>query len=96
MSVEPGEDSITPPPSDNEFWHLKLYVAGQSPKSLRAFNNLKSMCEEYLAGRYEIEIVDLIEASLPVADSTERTETTHTETEHSETTTETHSEESRA
>jgi circadian clock protein KaiB len=42
-------------------WTLRLYVAGQSPKSLRAFANLKSLCEEHLAGRYEIEIVDLIE-----------------------------------
>jgi circadian clock protein KaiB len=39
---------------------LRLYVAGQSPKSLRAFANLKALCEEHLAGRYEIEIVDLI------------------------------------
>ena len=41
-------------------WHLRLYVAGQSPKSLQAFANLKRLCEEYLTGRYEIEIVDLI------------------------------------
>jgi circadian clock protein KaiB len=44
-----------------EFWYLRLYVAGQSPKSLRAFANLKAMCETHLAGRYEIEIIDLIE-----------------------------------
>ncbi len=42
-------------------WHLRLYVAGQSPKSLRAFANLKSICEEHLSGRYEIEIIDLVE-----------------------------------
>ena len=42
-------------------WYLRLYVAGQSPKSLQAFANLKSLCEEHLAGRYEIEIVDLVE-----------------------------------
>jgi circadian clock protein KaiB len=42
-------------------WHLRLYVAGQSPASLDAFANLKRLCEEHLAGRYEIEIVDLIE-----------------------------------
>jgi circadian clock protein KaiB len=42
-------------------WQLRLYVAGQSPKSLRAFANLKALCEEYLAGRYEIEIIDLVE-----------------------------------
>ena len=42
-------------------WHLRLYVAGQSPASLDAFANLTKLCEEYLAGRYEVEIVDLIE-----------------------------------
>jgi circadian clock protein KaiB len=45
--------------SPDEVWHLRLYVAGTSPRSLRAFANLRHMCEEYLAGRYEIEIVDL-------------------------------------
>jgi circadian clock protein KaiB len=44
-----------------EVWCLRLYVAGQSPKSLRAFANLKTLCEEHLPGRYEIEIVDLVE-----------------------------------
>lgn len=43
-------------------WHLRLYVAGQSPKSLIAFANLKRVCDEYLDSRYEIEIVDLIES----------------------------------
>jgi circadian clock protein KaiB len=44
-----------------EVWHLRLYVAGTSPRSLRAFANLRQMCEENLAGRYDIEIVDLEE-----------------------------------
>jgi circadian clock protein KaiB len=44
-----------------ELWSLHLYVAGQSPKSLRAFDNLKRLCEEHLSGRYEIEVIDLIE-----------------------------------
>jgi circadian clock protein KaiB len=38
-----------------------LYVAGQSPKSLRAFANLKAVCEQYLPGRYDIEVIDLVE-----------------------------------
>ena len=46
--------------ADDERWILRLYVAGQSPRSLRAFANLKDLCETHLAGRYEIEIVDLI------------------------------------
>jgi circadian clock protein KaiB len=41
-------------------WNLRLYVAGQSPKSLRAFENLKKICEEHLAGKYTIEIIDLL------------------------------------
>jgi circadian clock protein KaiB len=44
-----------------EIWYLRLYVAGQSPKSLRAFANLTTLCEEHLAGRYEIEVIDLVE-----------------------------------
>jgi circadian clock protein KaiB len=47
--------------ADKEMWHLRLYVAGESPKSLAAFANLKQLCETHLAGRYEIEVVDLIE-----------------------------------
>ncbi len=41
-------------------WDLKLYVAGQTPKSLQAFANLKRICEEHLAGKYRIEIIDLL------------------------------------
>ena len=44
-----------------EVWELRLYVAGQTPKSLQAFANLKKICEEHLKGKYKIEIVDLIE-----------------------------------
>jgi circadian clock protein KaiB len=46
---------------EGEHWHLRLYVAGQSPKSLHAFANLKTLCDEHVPGRYEIEIVDLVE-----------------------------------
>jgi len=41
-------------------WELKLYVAGQTAKSLQAFANLKSICEEHLAGEYHIEVIDLL------------------------------------
>jgi circadian clock protein KaiB len=40
---------------------LRLYVAGQTPKSMVAFANLKNICEEHLAGRYQIQVVDLLE-----------------------------------
>lgn len=43
-----------------DFWELRLYVAGQSPKSVTAFANLKRICEEHLAGKYSIEVVDLL------------------------------------
>lgn len=41
-------------------WLLRLFVAGQSPKSLLAYSNLKKICEQNLAGKYRIELVDLI------------------------------------
>jgi len=44
-----------------EIWLLRLYVAGQTPKSITAFANLKKICEEYLNGQYQIEIIDLLE-----------------------------------
>jgi len=44
-----------------EVWNLRLYVAGQTPKSIRAFANLKALCETHLKGRYRIEVIDLME-----------------------------------
>ncbi|MBD2255908.1 circadian clock KaiB family protein [Nostoc parmelioides] len=44
-----------------DIWELRLYVAGQTPKSLKAFANLKKICEEHLEGRYRIEVIDLLE-----------------------------------
>ncbi len=45
----------------DEVWELRLYVAGQTPRSLAAFSNLKTICEEHLKGKYHIEIVDLLQ-----------------------------------
>ena len=50
-----------PGPRKPQVWNLRLYVAGQTPKSLRAFANLKVLCEEHLKGRYQIEVIDLME-----------------------------------
>jgi len=47
-------------PSAQDIWNLRLYVAGQSPKSLRAFTNLKKFCETHLGGKYTIEVIDLL------------------------------------
>ena len=41
-------------------WHLRLYVAGHTPRSLAAMVNLKKICEEHLAGQYLIEVIDLV------------------------------------
>ena len=44
-----------------QVFKLRLYVAGQTPKSIRAFANLKALCEEHLPDRYQIEVIDLLE-----------------------------------
>jgi len=44
-----------------EQWTLRLYIAGQTPRSMDAFANLRAMCEAHLAGRYQIEVIDLLE-----------------------------------
>ncbi|HEX7482248.1 MAG TPA: circadian clock protein KaiB [Candidatus Bathyarchaeia archaeon] len=45
---------------DTEFWELRLYVAGQTPNSIRAFSNLQKICDEHLKGKYKIEVIDLL------------------------------------
>lgn len=45
---------------DGENFVLRLYVAGQTPKCMRAFTNLKRICDEYLGNRYRIEMIDLL------------------------------------
>ncbi len=51
-----------------ERWELRLYVTGRSPNSVRAIENLRLVCEQYLAGQYDIEIVDLLENPRLAAD----------------------------
>jgi circadian clock protein KaiB len=51
--MNPASDAATK-------WNLRLYTAGQSPKSLAALENLKRVCEQHLAGRYSIEVIDLL------------------------------------
>ncbi|MDZ4685667.1 MAG: circadian clock KaiB family protein [Planctomycetaceae bacterium] len=46
---------------ETEQWELRLYIAGQTPKSVAAFANLKRLCEEHLPGRYKIEVIDLMQ-----------------------------------
>jgi len=49
------------PKAKKDKYQLRLYVAGQTPKSIRAFANLKKICEEHLKSRYTIEVIDLLE-----------------------------------
>jgi circadian clock protein KaiB len=58
--VRPGPASPVAAPADVE-QILRLYIAGQTPRSIKAFANLKRICEEHLKGRYRIEIIDLIQ-----------------------------------
>jgi circadian clock protein KaiB len=46
--------------AEENSWQLRLYVAGQTPKSIAAFVNLKRICEEHLEGKYTIEVIDLL------------------------------------
>ncbi|RJQ62193.1 MAG: circadian clock protein KaiB [Desulfobacteraceae bacterium] len=46
---------------EEDYFQLRLYVAGQTPKSLEAFANLKKICEDHLQGRYRIDVIDLVE-----------------------------------
>ncbi len=48
------------PKTEDGFYTLRLYVAGQTPKSIQAFENLKKICETHLSGRYAIEVIDLL------------------------------------
>jgi circadian clock protein KaiB len=54
-----GDNPVTEAPVKAE-WELRLYVAGESPRSVAALRNLKKICESHLAGRYSIELVDLL------------------------------------
>jgi circadian clock protein KaiB len=61
MDDNKGQEDGDEMQGDPEFWELRLYVAGQTPKSVAAFGNLKRLCEERLAGQYRIEVIDLLE-----------------------------------
>lgn len=56
----PKPRNVAKPADPDEYYDLRLYVAGQTPKSVVAFANLKQLCEIHLAGKYRIEVVDLM------------------------------------
>jgi circadian clock protein KaiB len=53
--------SISQSKAQEDAWVLRLYVAGQTPKSVTAFANLKKICADHLADKYRIELIDLLE-----------------------------------
>ena len=65
IASEPGGSSERGESADSksaaEMWELCLYIAGQTPRSLVAFKNLRALCETHLAGKYSIQVVDLLE-----------------------------------
>ena len=56
LQAAPDEPQLPP-----EQWELRLYTAGQTPKSVSAFKNLKRICEEHMPGQYHIEVIDLMQ-----------------------------------
>jgi len=61
MTGPHAADARAEAPGPPEIWELRLYVIGRSPKCVRAIENLQVACEQHLAGRYRIEVVDLLE-----------------------------------
>ena len=69
MKTEPETDTARPTRAKGaEIWRLRLYVAGQTPRSLAAFANLKRLCHEHLKGRYLLEVIDLVQTPLLARD----------------------------
>jgi len=60
-STVSGKEKCQTQTESESSYELRLYVAGQTPKSMEAFSNLKKICEEHLKGRYTIEVIDLLE-----------------------------------
>lgn len=61
MNPSPNPAGQTaPPPAGAATWELRLYIAGQTPRSIAAFANLKKLCDEHLPGQYRIEVIDLV------------------------------------
>jgi circadian clock protein KaiB len=60
-SKNKNKKKTAPKAEPNDIWSLRLYVAGQSVKCVAAVRNLNAFCEQHLAGRYRIEVIDLLE-----------------------------------
>lgn len=60
MTTQQGASEADSDEEGSEIFDLRLYVAGQSPRSVRALENLRKVCDEHLAGRYRVEVIDLL------------------------------------
>jgi circadian clock protein KaiB len=61
LAKKPGTKTNKKAKKPEDTWVLRLYVAGQTTRRVTAFNNLTRICEEYLRGKYRIEVIDLLE-----------------------------------
>ncbi|BBL75987.1 circadian clock KaiB family protein [Methylomagnum ishizawai] len=61
MTQISASESVQPAPTSGEFWKLRLYVVGRTPRAVEAFANLKRICETHIPDCYDIEVVDLLE-----------------------------------
>jgi circadian clock protein KaiB len=59
-AVSPAKGKKAQTDATEASWNLRLYVAGQTQKSITAFANLEKICKEHLSGKYRIEVIDLL------------------------------------
>jgi circadian clock protein KaiB len=60
--MSPNTKKNKKPEAEEEFWNLRIYIAGETPKMKEAIQNLKKVCNEYLPGRCSIEVIDLLKS----------------------------------
>jgi circadian clock protein KaiB len=60
MSLKKGNNGKGKQKATGEFWNLRLYIAGETARSMAALENLRNVCDQHLAGKYRVEVIDLI------------------------------------
>jgi circadian clock protein KaiB len=60
MKAKAAKNGKTGQQTSKEFWNLRLYIAGETSRSIAALTNLQKICDEHLAGKYNVEVVDLL------------------------------------
>ncbi len=61
MKTKAAKDGKVKQKGNKEFWNLRLYIAGETSRSIAALNNLQKICDDHLAGKYHVEVVDLLQ-----------------------------------